>query len=344
MMDSREYLNELAADIATEWDLYRNNQLSSLQASSDDGEAVYYLCLDGGVDESCEPLQRDCACQGTDAGFVHLKCLTKYAAAKSVRWDGDDMNEFSNPWIICPNCHQEYQNYFAVDIATEFVSFVRRQYPDNTPKQVESLHLKLCALIDVIDRVPPVQKREAGVTANVLISLIDRMKGDTSPLSLRYSKFKANAHGFHGRIALDEGTEESARRAVVHFERKIEVSKAICDDEGVATAKSSIALAKSKYEDGNNNEDLLKTSQDTYELRVAQYGEKHELTIHAGRNYAIHLQSASRRDDARELLTKLLITSKQVLGSDHSTTKAVASALSVCQFCVNTLMFASKPL
>jgi hypothetical protein len=170
------------------------------------------------------------------------------------------------------------------------------------------------------------------------------MKGDTSPLSLRYSKFKANAHGFHGRIALDEGTEESARRAVVHFERKIEVSKAICDDEGVATAKSSIALAKSKYEDGNNNEDLLKTSQDTYELRVAQYGEKHELTIHAGRNYAIHLQSASRRDDARELLTKLLITSKQVLGSDHSTTKAVASALSVCQFCVNTLMFASKPL
>ena len=30
MMDSREYLNELAADIATEWDLYRNNQLSSL--------------------------------------------------------------------------------------------------------------------------------------------------------------------------------------------------------------------------------------------------------------------------------------------------------------------------
>ena len=331
MKDSREYLNELAADIATEWDLYRNNQFSSLQASSDDGEAVCYLCLDGGVDESCEPLQRDCACRGTDAGFVHLECLTKYAAAKSVQWDGREMNEFSNPWIVCPNCHQEYQNYFAVDIATEFMSFVRRQYPGDTPKQVESLHLKLCALMDVFDRVPPVQKIEAGVTANVLISLIDRMKGGTSPLSLRYFKFEANAHGFHGRIALDEGSEESARRAVVHFERKIELSKAICDNEGVATAKSSIALAKSKYEDGNNNEDLLKTSQETYELRVAQYGEKHELTIHAGRNYAIHLQSASHRDDARELLTKLLITSKQVLGPHHSTTKAVASAFSVCQ-------------
>ena len=93
----------------------------------------------------------------------------------------------------------------------------------------------------------------------------------------------------------------------------------------------AIALAKSKYEDGNNNDDLLKTSQDTYELCVAQYGEKHELTIHAGRKYAICLQSASRRDYARDLLTKLLITSKQVLGPHHSTTKAVASAFSVCQ-------------
>ena len=82
-MKNRQYLNELAADIATEWDLYRNNQVSSLQAD-DDGEAVCYLCLDGGVDESDQPLQRDCACQGTDAGFVHLECLTIYAAAKSV--------------------------------------------------------------------------------------------------------------------------------------------------------------------------------------------------------------------------------------------------------------------
>ena len=332
MKDSREYLNELAADIATEWDLYRNNQFSSLQASSDDGEAVCYLCLDGGVDESCEPLQRDCACRGTDAGFVHLECLTKYAAAKSVQWDGREMNEFSNPWHTCPNCHQEYQNYFAVDIATEFVSFVRRQYPDNTPKQVESLYVKLCALMDVFDRVPPVQKREAGVTANVILSFIDRMKND-APLTRRYSKFEANAHGFHGRIALDEGSEESARRAVVHFERKIELSKAIGDDEGVATAKRNIAQAKSKYEGGRNStEELLKASQELYELRVAKHGEGNLLTIDSGVIYAVNLQKANRGNEARDFLAKVLETSKQVLGSDHSTTKAVASALSTCRF------------
>jgi len=29
----------------------------------------------------------------------------------------------------------------------------------------------------MLDRLQPVQKREAGVTANVLLSMIDRMKG-----------------------------------------------------------------------------------------------------------------------------------------------------------------------
>jgi E3 ubiquitin-protein ligase DOA10 len=59
-------------------------------ASSDDVNAlseaaVCYLCLDGGSDETDQPLPRDCACRGTDTGFVHLSCLAKYAAVKSVQ-------------------------------------------------------------------------------------------------------------------------------------------------------------------------------------------------------------------------------------------------------------------
>ena len=55
--------------------------LSSL-ASDDDMEAVCYLCLYGGHDEAGQPLRRDCACRGSDAGFVHLSCLTDYASNK----------------------------------------------------------------------------------------------------------------------------------------------------------------------------------------------------------------------------------------------------------------------
>ena len=157
--------------------------------------------------------------------------------------------------------------------------------------------------------------------------MIDRMKTDVSPLSYRYSRFKAFAYNVHGRIALDEGTEESARRAVVHFEKDLKVCEAIGDAEGIAAAKANIAYAKSKYEVGNNNEELVKASREVYELRVSEYGDEHYYTIDAGKIYALRLQKSNRQAEARELLMKLLATSKQVFGSDHNITKSVESML-----------------
>jgi hypothetical protein len=296
---------------------------------SDDDVTVCYLCLGGGLDEADQPVRRDCACRGTDAGFVHLSCLTNYAAAKSEQSLG--MIGFAMPWYTCPNCHQEYQNELAVDIASEFVSFVRRTDPDDTQRQVEALYVKLRALDSMFESLQPRQKREAGDAVYVLLSLIDRMKND-APLTSRYSQFEAFAYNALGRIAFDEGTEESARRAVAHFENQLEVNEAIGFVGGIATAKSNIAAAKSKYERGNNNEELLKTNKELYEMRVAELGEEHEYTILAGRSYAIALRNAKRGEEARGLLTKLLVTSKQVLGPHHNTTKSVESMLKRINF------------
>jgi hypothetical protein len=301
----------------------RNESMGVILASRDNGMVVCYLCLDGGL---LEPLRRDCACRGTDAGFVHLSCLAEYAETKSVQTSG--MNAFRDPWIDCPNCHQEYQNELAIDIATKFVSFIRRKYQDDTQRQVEALHLKLCAFDSILERLTPVQKREAGVTANVLLSLIDRMKND-APLMYRYSQMKADAYNTQGRIAFNEGTEESTRRAVTHFENQLEVNKAIGFARGIAHAKSNIAAAKSMYEGSRNNEELLKTSQDLYKLRVAEFGEVNQDTILAGKIYAMNLQKASRGNESRELLIKLLATSKQGLGPHHNLTKEVESELKI---------------
>jgi hypothetical protein len=184
----------------------------------------------------------------------------------------------------------------------------------------------LCAIDSIFDMLQPVQKREAGVTATVLLSLIDRLKGEvSSALPRRYFQFEAYAYNVHGRIALYEGSEEGARRAVARYENQLEVNKAIGDDPGIATAKTNIAIAKSLYEVDNNNEEVLKASQELYELRIAEYGEESEYTIDAGRKYADILQKSNRREEARELLTKLLATSKQVFGSDHNITKQVES-------------------
>ena len=51
----------------------------------------------------------------------------------------------------------------------------------------------------------------------------------------------------------------------------------------------SIAKAKSKYDDVDNNEEL-KASQEWYELRASEYGEEDKVTIILGKNYAINLQ------------------------------------------------------
>ena len=59
---------------------------SSLLATLDDREAVCYLCLDGGVDdEDGQQLRRNCACRGTDAGFVHFSCLRRCSSPPVLR-------------------------------------------------------------------------------------------------------------------------------------------------------------------------------------------------------------------------------------------------------------------
>jgi len=185
----------------------------------------------------------------------------------------------------------------------------------------------MAALNSMFGILQPRQKREYGVTANVLLSLIDRMKANESPLPMRYSQIKADVHVVHGRIALDEGTEESAKRAVVHLKKALEVFEAIGDDDAIAAAKSNIAVAKSMYEGMGNNEELVKASQDVYEVRIAELGEEDKFTIDSGKNYALRLREVNRGDEALELLTKLLATSKQVLGTHHNTTKGVELAL-----------------
>jgi hypothetical protein len=127
----------------------------------------------------------------------------------------------------------------------------------------------------MFDKLQSVQKREAGVTATVLLSLIDWIKSESPPLHMRYSQFQAFAYSTHG---LNEGTQESARRAVVHYEKLLQGFEAIGFARGIAIAKNNIALAKSKYEGGYNKEEMLRSVQKLYELRVTEYGEEHEYT------------------------------------------------------------------
>eukprot|EP00579_Thalassiosira_antarctica_P016053 CAMPEP_0201926904 /NCGR_PEP_ID=MMETSP0903-20130614/17258_1 /ASSEMBLY_ACC=CAM_ASM_000552 /TAXON_ID=420261 /ORGANISM="Thalassiosira antarctica, Strain CCMP982" /LENGTH=157 /DNA_ID=CAMNT_0048464923 /DNA_START=202 /DNA_END=671 /DNA_ORIENTATION=+ len=108
--------------------------------------AACLICLTEGPDESGQPLRRDCSCRGESSGFIHLSCLVKYAEQKAEQWDGRDLSEFREPWKVCPNCCQNYQNELAVDLAAKFVTFVEGKYPGDQLKHLVALYLKLYAL------------------------------------------------------------------------------------------------------------------------------------------------------------------------------------------------------
>ena len=119
------------------------------------------------------------------------------------------------------------------------------------------------------------------------------------------------------------------KRAVGYFEKKLKVSESIGHAENVLIAKRNIALAKSNCQGATfaEFEGIVKATRELYESGIAQLGEGCKYTIRVGMSYAIELQTLNRGDESKELLTKLLATSKQVFGPDHKTTKDVEYAL-----------------
>jgi hypothetical protein len=199
------------------------------------------------------------------------------------------------------------------------------QMPRDTQRQVEALALKLDAL-DVY-----AQTREAEVTANVILSLIERMKSD-APLPKHCAQSEANAYAVLSSIALTKGTKESVVVGVAYIDKARAVLEAINDAEGASDAIKGLALVKSMFE-GDNSESLLKgiallkslfdggketlkAAQEEYELCVVQNAED-EVMIKAVANYAILLFKANRDAEAIELMTKLQATYEQLHGSQH---------------------------
>ena len=70
--------------------------VDDLPSSDPPASAVCYLCLSSGD----EPLVRNCACRGSDAGFAHATCLIDYAVAGEA--------EKPELWRECGLCKQEF--------------------------------------------------------------------------------------------------------------------------------------------------------------------------------------------------------------------------------------------
>lgn len=142
--------------------------------------AACYLCLGDEADEEAMPLVRDCSCRGDSAGFAHLDCLIKYAEQKSK--GASILGAFDEPWRVCNNCTQLFQNQLSTDMASAFVSFAEATYghPGNSKwdrlKIMSALQLKINALNGSKGITNGSDKLES--TIDHLLSIIDRTKKD----------------------------------------------------------------------------------------------------------------------------------------------------------------------
>ena len=98
-------------------------ELSSTALSGEE-EVVCYSCQEYKTDVLGHSPRRACACRGSDAGYVHLFFLAKYATDKSRQ--EQYLDEFKRPWESCLVCKQNHRGEFAINIANEFSSFVQR--------------------------------------------------------------------------------------------------------------------------------------------------------------------------------------------------------------------------
>ena len=313
--------------------IHRHQQHKTITMSTtngDSGEVPHcWICHEEGTNELGEPLRRDCSCRGCDAGYAHLSCLVEYAKHQTEEWDGHDLNELFKIWSDCLTCKQRHQNELRVELAIEFLSFVETNYSDDQGMIVAALYEKLLSLERMIDthknRCTPLARQEIKDIANKIFSITDLMK--TKQCHLLYlSSTEALTHNSLGRIALEEGTEDSVHEALSHFEKYRDLSILLgLRPDRVAEAEYNISVAKEECGEDISIEKKVELSQKLYDVRLKSNGEGDIFALNVGTLLAKDLLNAYRLAEAESLLLKLATVSKQVHGADHSAFKKIHS-------------------
>ena len=302
--------------------------------SGDDEEGpLCFICLDGSNDTD-GPLRRDCVCRGDDAGYAHLKCLVEYAKSQSMQLGINLNSVLDKAWTECRNCRHRFQKDLGLDMANECVTFIDTAHPESRYLRIQSLSNKLRAfaqmakspvcLGDYTSLLSPELRNEGREIGRNLQSMFDLEPG------LRRC-FEESTLNRLGIIVFDGETKESAKEAIMHYEKLLELYKANDDSMGIHHCESSIhgVQLRSGVKDYCRS-DMLKElirSKVDYESCIAKHGLEHADTIFAGVGVASGLSELYHSIEAERLIRMLIPLSRRVLGPHHDTTKRAESVL-----------------
>ena len=314
--------------------------------------AVCYFCLGEEADEEGKPLVRDCSCRG-DSGFAHISCLEKFAKQKCKQAvDGNNV-AFSEPWLKCNNCKQQFQGQLAIDLASACVSFTEATYGHpscskwDKLKVLESLRLK----IDASNKLPHTDVEEL---VDTFMSIIDQTKKKYKmsrwihmpKTSNEYQYYKLlcdfEAYAYEqvaAGVFLRDSSEEGFKAMITHYKKARAVYNLVGMKDSAQRMDTLISFVTAKKQAANDGEALsstetnsfLQKTRNMYESNIHTKGMDSVSTIQAGLAYAKLLRGANLCIEAERLATKLSTISRRVHGPDHKVTINATELLEKCK-------------
>jgi len=312
------------------------------------GGAACYFCLGEGPDDEGKPLVRDCSCRGDSAGFAHLSCLTKYAEQKSRA--AGDRNSFSDPWEICTNCKQSFQNQLSIDLASAFVSFAEANYGhagkgNDKLRVLDSLRHKIVVLSTQCGTSNKQLRYNAETTifTNEFLSIIDQTKKDFKMNgwihmphdSEKYEYYRwlcgnYEAFGYYalGAMAQCDKSKEGFKIAITHFKKARAIYNLVGLTDEAKQMENRIVVA-TELQASNDPRiiasstvtiSMLQNLKNKYEQNLNIEGMNSEDTLRPGMHYASMLWAIHHFIEAERLATKLVPIIRRVHGPDHKST------------------------
>ena len=202
------------------------------------------------------------------------------------------------------------------------MAFVGRRYSRNTHTYVYLIALNVNCINHVNSKGRYGQYQAKQIAEEMLSIVKQYLNKSENRVKKDILTFGVSAMEILGNIALKEGTEESVKQAVKHFEMALHLISTFSlnghyDTSGI---KNIMAVAKSRYEKVNPEEKLIH-ARELYENRVKKYGQEDINTIRSGIVLARSLKYTRHGIEAERLVKKLIAVSKRVHGPDHAITK-----------------------
>mmetsp|Transcript_13870 Transcript_13870/g.31815 ORF Transcript_13870/g.31815 Transcript_13870/m.31815 type:complete len:501 (+) Transcript_13870:101-1603(+) len=303
-----------------------------------------WICLDCGPSPDGELPRRDCSCRGETSGFAHTQCLKEYADKKTFHYISVvlartracvDFDKWKEPYTVCPNCHQSYENDVALDMSDGLIEFVEREYKNRVPQitywRTNMLVAKgeKMSLYGVMSFRKPEQAEDAKDLAEEIFCLIRELREmnfygmrEQSVVNSEIACLVNLAQVYRARGDSHEGIQKSIQL----FQTARDISLRFNED--LSFIEHQLNHTIGLLTGGRPSEEHIAMLRVQYEDKITNLGEENRDALVAGKRLAKTLDCAGHAIEAMKIFQRNAAISRRVLGAHHEITISLEKGLS----------------